>query len=118
MPTPSSIIRPYVDRLLIANGVPPIAQQIETVSDTFARAFLRTSDAVWIISSGVVANDLADGSLVALPVDTTETQGPVGLTRRADAAPLPGTEMMVQAIRAASEQLRKADQRSMPAQLP
>lgn len=118
MPTPSSIIRPYVDRLLITNGAPPIAQQIETVSDTFARAFLRTSDAVWIISSGVVANDLADGSLVALPVDTTETQGPVGLTRRTDAAPLPGTEMMAHAIRAASKQLRRVDQRSTPAQLP
>jgi len=105
MPTPSSIIRPYVDRLLIANGAPPMPRQIETVSDTFARSFLRSSDAIWIISSGVVANDLADRSLMALPVDTTETQGPVGLTMRADAPPFPGNEMMAQAIRAASHQL-------------
>ena len=113
MPTPTSIIRPYVDRLLIANGAPPISRQIETVSDTFARSFLRTSDAVWIISSGVVANDLADGSLVALPVDTTETQGPVGLTMRADTPSLPGNEPMVHAIRAAAEQLRRADRLSV-----
>jgi LysR family pca operon transcriptional activator len=109
IPTPASIIRPYVDRLLIANGSPPISRQIETVSDTFARAFVRSSDAIWIISSGVVANELADGSLVALPVDTTETQGPVGLTVRTDAPTLPGSEMLAHAIRVVSSRLRNAD---------
>lgn len=102
MPTPASIIRPYVDRLLLANGVHALPRQIETVSDTFARAFLRTNDAVWIISAGVVANDLADGTLVALPVDTAETLGPVGLTMRADGPIRPGTELLARAIRAAS----------------
>lgn len=102
MPTPASIIRPYVDRLLLANGVPAFPRQIETVSDTFARAFLRTNDAIWIISAGVVANDLTDGTLVALPVDTTETSGPVGLTMRADGPIRPGTELLARAIRAAS----------------
>jgi LysR family pca operon transcriptional activator len=104
MPTPASIIRPYVDRLLIANGVHAFPRQIETVSDTFARAFLRMNDAVWIISAGVVANDLADGTLVALPVDTTHTMGPVGLTMRADGPIRPGTELLARAIRAASRQ--------------
>ena len=104
MPTPASIIRPYVDRLLIANGVHVFPRQIETVSDTFARAFLRTNDAVWIISAGVVANDLADGALVALPVDTAQTLGPVGLTMRADGPLRPGTELLARAIRAASRQ--------------
>lgn len=102
MPPPASIIRPYVDRLLLANGVHALPRQIETVSDTFARAFLRTNDAVWIISAGVIANDLADGTLVALPVDTAETQGPVGLTMRADGPIRPGTELLARAIRTAS----------------
>lgn len=105
LPTPSSIIRPYVDRLLVANGVHGLPRQIETVSDTFARAFMRDNDAVWVISSGVVASDVADGRLVALPVDTTDTQGPVGLTMRADAPVMPTAATMLRAIRDAATRL-------------
>ncbi|WP_204276890.1 hypothetical protein, partial [Escherichia coli] len=83
MPTRASIIRPFVDRFLIANGVAKLPHQIETVSDAFGRAFVRSHQAVWIISAGVVASDIADGTLALLPIDTTETKGPVGLTTRA-----------------------------------
>ena len=71
MPTRGSIIRPYVERLFITNGVAAIPTEIETVSDSFGRAFVRQSDAVWIISAGVVADEIAGGTLIALPVDTT-----------------------------------------------
>ena len=99
MPTRGSIIRPFAERLLIANGVGTLPSQVETVSDAFGRAFLRGSDAVWIISTGVVAADLADGLLVRLPVDTEDSKGPVGLTLRAD-TPLSGPlSMLIQMIR-------------------
>lgn len=39
MPTRNSIIRPLVDYFLIANGVATLPNQIETVSDSFGRAF-------------------------------------------------------------------------------
>jgi len=99
MPTEDSIIRPYVDRLLIANGVASYGDRIETVSMPFGRSYARSSDAVWIISNGVVADDLADGLLVELPVDTSETMGPVGLTSRADAPPGLAAQMLMQAVR-------------------
>lgn len=67
-----------MERLLITNGVGSLPTQIETVSDAFGRAFVRDSDAVWIISEGVAAHDVAEGKLVALPIDTSETTGPVG----------------------------------------
>ena len=102
MPTRGSIIRPFVERFLIANGMPAISTEIETVSDSFGRAFLRTSDAVWVISEGVVANDLADGALAALPVDTGDTSGPVGLTMRTDAARPPAFEILLRTIREAA----------------
>jgi LysR family pca operon transcriptional activator len=87
LPTVEDIIRPLVDRLLLAHGVGPLPDRIETVSAAFGRIYAATSDAVWIISRGVAALDIAAGRLVALPVDTTGTAGPVGFTTRADDVP-------------------------------
>ncbi|MCB1313009.1 MAG: pca operon transcription factor PcaQ [Sedimentitalea sp.] len=86
-PPKGSAIRPLVERFLIAHGVGEIPNRIETVSGAFGRVHTRRSDAVWIISAGVVANEIADGHLVPLPFDTAMTQGPVGLmTRPGDVA--------------------------------
>lgn len=105
MPTRGSIIRPFVERFLIANGVGPLPMQLETVSDSFGRAFVRSSDAVWIISSGVVAGDIADGVFEALPIDTSETKGPVGLTLRADAVPSLPMSILMQTVRVAAKEI-------------
>ena len=108
MPTTGSVIRPFVERLLIANGMSALPHQIETVSDSFGRAFLRRTDAVWIISRGVVAHDLADGWLVALPIDTSETRGPVGLTMRTDAVVSTPFAILIQTIREAAREAAEA----------
>jgi LysR family pca operon transcriptional activator len=105
MPTRASIIRPFVESFLIANGVASLPNQIETVSDSFGRAFVRTSDAIWIISAGVVATDIADGLLGILPIDTSETRGPVGLTMRTDAIASLPLSILVQTIREASKEI-------------
>jgi LysR family pca operon transcriptional activator len=102
MPTRGSIIRPFVERFFITHGIAAVPTQIETVSDSFGRAFVRQSDAVWIISAGVVADEIQSGVLVALPVDTAETRGPVGLTMRTDAAPSPAFSILLQTIREAA----------------
>jgi len=99
MPTRSSIIRPLVDRFFITRGIPRPVAEIETVSDSFGRAFVRGGDAVWAISQGVVAGDLADGTLAALPLDTGDTKGPVGLTIRTDGSAPPGLELLMLTIR-------------------
>ncbi|MGH6859116.1 MAG: pca operon transcription factor PcaQ [Phyllobacterium sp.] len=105
MPTRGSIIRPFVDRFLIVNGIGSLPTQIETVSDAFGRAFVRISDAVWIISAGVVAGDLAEGRLAALAVDTQDTRGPVGLTVRADVIPSLPLSILMQTIRETARNL-------------
>lgn len=104
MPTRESVIRPFVDRLFITNGMTAPATEIETVSDSFGRAFLRQSDAVWIISRGVVMNELLSGAFVSLPVNTEETRGPVGLTMRTDNAPSAAFSVLLQTIREAAAQ--------------
>jgi LysR family transcriptional regulator, pca operon transcriptional activator len=103
MPTRASIIRPFVERFLIANGIGSLPNQIETVSDSFGRAFVRSSDAIWIISAGVVAPDTEDGLVRMLPIDTSETKGPVGLTMRTDAIPSPALTILMQTIREAAK---------------
>ena len=109
LPTEGSIIRPLVDRFLIANGIASLPDQIETVSMAFGRRYTRMTDAVWLISRGVVAEDLADGVLAELPIATEATTGPVGLTTRADIPPSLPSVMLMQTIREAARQSETAD---------
>jgi LysR family transcriptional regulator, pca operon transcriptional activator len=102
-PTREAIIRPYVERLLIAQGITRLPKRIETISNSFGRTYALDTDAVWIISSGVVSRDVAAGELVELPLETVETTGPVGLTTRSDAAPTPALLIFQSALRTAAE---------------
>jgi LysR family transcriptional regulator, pca operon transcriptional activator len=99
LPSLASIIRPEVDRLLVTQGVARLPDVIESVSPDFARRYARTSDAVWVISHGVVAVDLAEGALVRLPVNAPETRGPVGLTLRADMPASVSLQLLMKTIR-------------------
>ena len=98
-PPKDSITAPSVDRFLLSQGVGNILDRIDTISDSFGKEFLRKSDAILIISRGVVAREIADGELAELPVDTKETLGPVGLTIRADTAPSMVLQLFMNAVR-------------------
>jgi LysR family pca operon transcriptional activator len=113
VPTEGAIIRPFVDRFLIANGVATIPDQIETVSTAFGRRYTRMTDAVWIISHGVVAEDIEEGILRALPVETSDTLGPVGLTTRADLPPSLSSAMLMHTIREAAARQHASNQPSV-----
>lgn len=106
MPTPDSVIRGLVDRMLMAHGVTQLRDEIETVSNAFGRAYVRKTDAIWIISEGVVAVDVAEGQLALLPVDTSETTGPVGLTTRTDMVSTLAADSLKQAVREVAARLR------------
>ena len=106
MPHREDITRPIVDRLLIAHRIGGLERRIETVSSDFSRAYLKQTDATWIISYGVAALDIAAGELVELPVDVTATLGPVGMTTRADDRPPAIVAELMKATRVAAEQLR------------
>jgi LysR family pca operon transcriptional activator len=105
VPPPGAVILPSVERLLTAHGVTALRNDIETVSNAFGRRYTLTTDAVWIISEGVVADDVAEGNLAILPVDTSETMGPVGLTTRSGETLGYGMERLVEAIRQVAAEL-------------
>jgi LysR family transcriptional regulator, pca operon transcriptional activator len=104
MPPEGSIIRPAVMRFLFSQGLGPLRDQVETVSTSFGRAFTRGSDAIWIISEGVVAEDVETQQLALLPFDTSQTLGPVGLTKRADERLPAAAEIFIRSIREAVRQ--------------
>ncbi|RYE73221.1 MAG: LysR family transcriptional regulator, partial [Hyphomicrobiales bacterium] len=106
MPTPDAVIRRLVDRMLLAHGVTALRDEVETVSNAFGRSYVRQTDAVWIISEGVVANDVAEQQLALLPVDTAETTGPVGFTTRTDTQPTLAATSLMQAVRDVAVGLR------------
>lgn len=99
MPSKGSVIRPYVDRLLLSNGIPELPDTLETVSDSFGRAFVIRHKAVWFISRGVVADDLSSGRLAALDIDMRETRGAVGFTTQAGVEPSAALSLLKQTIR-------------------
>jgi len=104
MPPVGSVIRPYVDRYLLAHGMAELPRTVETVSDSFGHVFVAQTDAVWVISEGVVIREIAAGRLVALPIDTTETQGAVGLTTREGSPSNASLEILSRTIRDATHE--------------
>jgi LysR family transcriptional regulator, pca operon transcriptional activator len=91
LPPEGAIIRPTVDTLLLAASVGRLAQEVESVSNSFGRAYTLATDAIWIISRSVVASDLKLGHLKALPFDMSASHGPVGIvTRAGDDLPVAG----------------------------
>lgn len=87
-PPQDSAIRPLVARLLIAQGVLLFENRIETASPAFGRAVtVADPNTVWIISKGVVAQDIAQGRLVRLPIEMAQTLGAVGIMTRSEEVP-------------------------------
>jgi len=83
-PVERSAIRSTVDRFLVEQGIGDVPRRIETVSGAFGRVHVQNSDAIWIISESVVANEIDAGILAALPINTETTLGPIGIMARED----------------------------------
>lgn len=84
-PPKASAIRPLVARLLISQGVPLFRNRIETASSAFGCAVtMADPNSVWIISRGVVADEIENGRLVPLKIDMGPTRGAVGIMSRAE----------------------------------
>lgn len=99
-PPKDSAIRPLVARMLISRGVPLFETRIETASPAFARAVTRSApDTVWIISRGVVAEDIAERRLLPLKLDMGQTLGAVGIMSRSEEVPSVATRLFCKLVR-------------------
>lgn len=100
LPDAGTRLREAADQFLLASGLGHPPHTIETIDVSFGRSFVLQTDAVWCVPTGVVHNDLATGALVALPIDTHASQGPVGLSLRADRLPSEALQRLLAEIRA------------------
>ncbi|UOA25830.1 pca operon transcription factor PcaQ [Pseudosulfitobacter sp. DSM 107133] len=98
-PPRDSAIYGLVESFMLANGIGDLPDKLETVSGAFAHVYTPASDAVWIISHGVVAPALAAGRLARLPFDTGPTRGPIGVMTRAGQTASAASDTVMLAIR-------------------
>ncbi|MEI4471143.1 LysR substrate-binding domain-containing protein [Frigidibacter sp. MR17.24] len=82
LPPPGALIAQTVRAFLHGLGITAPSVAWETVSLAFGRAVTRDSDAVWMISEGVVADELASGALARLPMRDPLLGPPVGVSMR------------------------------------
>lgn len=102
LPEAGTRIREPADRYFVAAGLPLPGQTIETIDASFGRRYVLLGDAVWCVPLGVVEEDLREGLLVRLPLDTAATAGPVGLTLRTDRMPSDALQRVLAEIRTAA----------------
>lgn len=102
LPPPRAIIRPVVEQYFLARGCEMPRPQVETISLAVGRGLILASDAVWFISRGVLAEEIASGAVVALDLGGLPLAGPVGLTLRSGQTVPDALEVLMQTIRDAA----------------
>lgn len=99
LPLAGTIIREDAEQLLISEGQGDATDMIETLSVEFGRAYVTSSDAVWLTPRGTVAEDISFGELNVLPLETGATRGTVGITCQKTARLSPHAGKLVKALR-------------------
>ena len=95
LPPEDALIAQSVRAWLISVGLSHLEPSFETVSLAFGRKLVMRSDIVWFISEGVVADELASGTLCKLTPPRELPTGPVGICQRANAEMTFETEAFV-----------------------
>ncbi len=98
-------VREATDRYFMTAGLGLPDPAIETIDVSFGRSFTQQSDAVWCVPLGAVQQDLQQGRLQRLKIDTSITEGSVGLTLRADRAVSEELRQVLDAVRACARRL-------------
>lgn len=78
LPPKGAVISGTVDRYLSSIGLPEMRGVFETVALPVGRKLVQSSDMLWFISRGVVAEELRLGTLHAVALASPLLSGPVG----------------------------------------
>ncbi len=80
LPPKGAVISGTVDRYLSSIGLPEMRGDFETVALPVGRKIVQSSDMLWFISRGVVAEELRLGTLIAVDLSSPLLSGPVGIS--------------------------------------
>lgn len=104
LPSYGTVIRPEIDRFMIGLGISHFPDVMETLSPDFSKAFVRRTDALWLVPYGVVRTDLLEGRLRELDIDLSSTGGPVGISTLAEAGLSAQSRVFASCVREAAAQ--------------
>lgn len=99
LPSPDALIRRTVDDYLATLDLAGLRPAFETVSLAFGRGILMGSDALWFISRGVIAQEIARGDLVTIETGARFLSGAIGMTSRRSGQAAPGLDLLRQLAR-------------------
>ena len=102
LPPTGAVIGAAVRSYLLSIGANAVTPAFETVALAFGRRVVQQTDAIWFISRGVVAEELAAGSLRALVPERPVPAGPVGISLRAETVPVPELAALIETLKAAA----------------
>ena len=98
LPPDGALIRRTVNAYLSVLGLPDLRPALETVALAIGRGILAGSDAVWFISRGVVAEELARGEVVEIATGVRFLSGAVGVTQAQSATAHAGTDLLLRLL--------------------
>ncbi|MGX9353991.1 LysR substrate-binding domain-containing protein [Roseobacteraceae bacterium S113] len=98
LPPRGAVISETVDRYLASIGLPEIKGAFETVALPVGRKIVGLSNALWFISRGVVADEVAAGSLCAVELTSPLLSGPVGVSAARSAPISVARSVMTEAL--------------------
>ena len=109
-----TVPRHNTESLVAAHGLAMPGSLTQTLDMAVARGMVLRSDAVWITPVGAVQQDLAEGRLQRLRVDSVGTEEPVGLLRRREGVVPPAADVLSALLRL--EAAPKKNRRQAPGQ--
>ena len=80
LPPKGAVISDIVAGFLASIGLPGLRGSVETVALPVGRRLVERSDALWFISSGVVADEIENNRLAAIDLQSPMLYGPVGIS--------------------------------------
>ncbi|WP_169308886.1 LysR substrate-binding domain-containing protein [Paracoccus gahaiensis] len=98
LPPRSALIRRTVDDYLLARNLSGLHPAFETAALAVGRGIVTGSDALWFISQGVIADEIAAGTLVDWPTGSAAMSGAVGMTRRQAQGPDPDLDLLMRLL--------------------
>lgn len=107
-------IRPIIEQVFTTLSAPFPKTCIETVSNTFGRSFLPQSDALWMISYGVVEDLVSSGVLTVVAEPLDSTREPVGMVRRKDQQLDPAMRQLMSILMLQTRELRPVNSKFAP----
>ena len=99
LPPSGALIRRTVNDYLAVQGLSALRPAVETVALAVGRGLLAASNAVWFISRGVVAEELASGEMIEIATGVRFLSGAVGITQVQAGSLRPGVEMLLRLCR-------------------